>query len=119
MRRFRGKHISAGRDFDAGRAPETAGFRVVRQSNHIVMSNGQRILTIPRHNPVNAITMGVLFVTLASLLSSSGSCYEASNNALRVTLPTVAPMSLAVSRMALNASDPSTLRLLYPNTSMQ
>jgi hypothetical protein len=22
------------------------------------MSNGQRILTIPRHNPVNAITMG-------------------------------------------------------------
>ncbi len=22
------------------------------------MSNGQRIVTIPRHNPVNAITMG-------------------------------------------------------------
>lgn len=22
------------------------------------MSNGQRILTIPRHNPINAITMG-------------------------------------------------------------
>jgi hypothetical protein len=22
------------------------------------MSNGQRILTIPRHNPVNALTMG-------------------------------------------------------------
>jgi hypothetical protein len=30
----------------------------VRQAKHIVMSNGQRILTIPRHNPVNALTMG-------------------------------------------------------------
>jgi len=28
------------------------------QGKHLVMSNGQRILTIPRHNPVNAITMG-------------------------------------------------------------
>ena len=35
-----------------------AGFRVVRQGKHIVMSNGQRIVTIPRHNPVNAFTMG-------------------------------------------------------------
>lgn len=25
---------------------------------HIVMSNGTRILTIPRHNPVNAFTLG-------------------------------------------------------------
>jgi len=40
------------------RALEKAGFRVMRQGKHIVMSNGQRILTIPRHNPVNAITMG-------------------------------------------------------------
>jgi hypothetical protein len=29
----------------------------VRQSKHIVMSNGERILTIPR-NPVDAYTMG-------------------------------------------------------------
>jgi len=36
---------------------ERAGFRIVRQGKHIVMSNGQRILTIPRHNPVNAYTM--------------------------------------------------------------
>jgi predicted RNA binding protein YcfA (HicA-like mRNA interferase family) len=43
---------------DAVRALEKAGFRVVRQGKHIVMSNGQRILTIPRHNPVNALTMG-------------------------------------------------------------
>jgi predicted RNA binding protein YcfA (HicA-like mRNA interferase family) len=42
----------------AVRALEKVGFRIVRQGKHIVMSNGQRILTIPGHNPVNAITMG-------------------------------------------------------------
>jgi len=35
-----------------------AGFRIVRQGKHIVMSDGIRILTIPRHNPVNAFPMG-------------------------------------------------------------
>lgn len=30
----------------------------MRQGKHIVMSNGIRILTIPRHNPVNAFTLG-------------------------------------------------------------
>ena len=39
-------------------ALEKAGFRVVRQGKHIVMSDGTRLLTIPRHNPVNALTMG-------------------------------------------------------------
>ena len=43
---------------DAVRAFEKAGFVVVRQGKHIVMSNGGRILTIPRHNPVNAFTLG-------------------------------------------------------------
>ena len=43
---------------DAVRALEKAGFRVVRQSKHIVMSDGTRFVTIPRHNPVNAFTMG-------------------------------------------------------------
>lgn len=42
----------------AVRALEKAGFRIVRQGKHIVMSDGSRILTIPRHNPINAITMG-------------------------------------------------------------
>ncbi len=42
----------------AVRALEKAGFGVVRQSKHIVMTDGVRILTIPRHNPVNALTMG-------------------------------------------------------------
>jgi predicted RNA binding protein YcfA (HicA-like mRNA interferase family) len=43
---------------DAVRSLEKAGFRVVRQGRHIVMTDGLRILTIPRHNPVNAFTMG-------------------------------------------------------------
>jgi predicted RNA binding protein YcfA (HicA-like mRNA interferase family) len=43
---------------DAIRALEKAGFRILRQGKHIVMSDGVRILTIPRHNPVNAFTMG-------------------------------------------------------------
>lgn len=43
---------------DAIRALEKAGFGVVRQSKHIVMTDGVRILTIPRHDPVNAFTMG-------------------------------------------------------------
>jgi len=38
----------------AVRALEKAGFRIVREGKHIVMSDGRRILTIPRHNPVNA-----------------------------------------------------------------
>ena len=42
----------------AVRALERAGFRVIRQGRHIVMSDGSRIVTIPRHNPVNAYTMG-------------------------------------------------------------
>jgi len=43
---------------EAVRALEKAGFRVARQGKHIVMTNGARILTIPRNNPVNAFTMG-------------------------------------------------------------
>ncbi len=43
---------------DAVRVLEKAGFWVARQGKHIVMTDGTRILTIPRHNPVNAFTMG-------------------------------------------------------------
>jgi predicted RNA binding protein YcfA (HicA-like mRNA interferase family) len=43
---------------DAVRALEKSGFRIVRQGKHIIMSDGIRILTIPRHNLVNAFTMG-------------------------------------------------------------
>ncbi len=40
------------------RALKKSGFRIIRQGKHVVMSDGVRILTIPRHNPVHAITMG-------------------------------------------------------------
>jgi predicted RNA binding protein YcfA (HicA-like mRNA interferase family) len=42
----------------AMRALEKAGFRIVRQGKHIVLSDGRHKVTIPRHNPVNAHTMG-------------------------------------------------------------
>jgi predicted RNA binding protein YcfA (HicA-like mRNA interferase family) len=43
---------------DAVRALGKIGFRIARQGKHIVMTDGTRVVTIPRHNPVNAITMG-------------------------------------------------------------
>ncbi|MDR3570171.1 MAG: type II toxin-antitoxin system HicA family toxin [Syntrophobacteraceae bacterium] len=43
---------------DAVRALRRAGFNVIRQGKHIVMSKGIRIITVPRHNPINAYTMG-------------------------------------------------------------
>ena len=39
-------------------ALEKAGFRILPQGSHVVMTDGVRILTIPRHDPVNAFTMG-------------------------------------------------------------
>lgn len=41
----------------AVRALEKAGFWVLRQGKHVVMTDGGRKVTILRHNPVNAITM--------------------------------------------------------------
>jgi predicted RNA binding protein YcfA (HicA-like mRNA interferase family) len=41
---------------EAVRALRKAGFEVVRESKHTVVSDGRRILTIPRHNPINAFT---------------------------------------------------------------
>jgi predicted RNA binding protein YcfA (HicA-like mRNA interferase family) len=40
------------------KALEEAGFQIARQSKHIVVTDGTRIVTIPRHYPVNAFTMG-------------------------------------------------------------
>ncbi|MEX2525736.1 MAG: type II toxin-antitoxin system HicA family toxin [Gammaproteobacteria bacterium] len=42
----------------AVKALEKAGFEVKRQGKHIVMSDGTRIVTIPRANPIDAYTMG-------------------------------------------------------------
>jgi predicted RNA binding protein YcfA (HicA-like mRNA interferase family) len=41
----------------AVKALEKAGFRITRQGKHITMTNGERILTIPRANPINSFTM--------------------------------------------------------------
>lgn len=43
---------------DAVRVLEKAGFRIAREGKHIVMTDGTRIITIPRSDPVNAFTMG-------------------------------------------------------------
>lgn len=40
------------------RALERAGFQVIREGKHTIMSNGVRIVVIPRHNPINAFAMG-------------------------------------------------------------
>jgi predicted RNA binding protein YcfA (HicA-like mRNA interferase family) len=42
----------------AVRALGKVGFQIARQGKHILMTDGTRIVSIPRHNPVNAITMG-------------------------------------------------------------
>lgn len=39
---------------------EKAGFRIARQGKHIVMTDDVRIVTIPRHDPVDAYTMAGL-----------------------------------------------------------
>jgi predicted RNA binding protein YcfA (HicA-like mRNA interferase family) len=43
---------------DAVRALQKHGFRILRQGKHIILSDGVRLITIPRHNPANANTMG-------------------------------------------------------------
>ena len=48
------------RSREAVRAFGKVGFRIVRQGKHIVMSNGIVRLTIPRHDPINAYTMGAI-----------------------------------------------------------
>jgi predicted RNA binding protein YcfA (HicA-like mRNA interferase family) len=45
---------------DAIRAFEKAGFVVARQGKHVTMTNGERNVTIPRHDPINAYTMATI-----------------------------------------------------------
>ena len=44
----------------AVKALEKVGFKVIRQGKHLVMSDGVVRLTIPRHHPINAYTMGAI-----------------------------------------------------------
>ena len=39
------------------KAFKNAGFWIARQGKHVTMTNGERIITIPRANPVDAFTM--------------------------------------------------------------
>jgi len=39
------------------KAFEKAGFWIARQGKHITMTNGERVITIPRANRINAFTM--------------------------------------------------------------
>jgi hypothetical protein len=64
---FRDQVGSVRADVDAARSessrgssnPGKSGFcAILRQGKHIVMTDGVRKITIPRHNRVNAITMG-------------------------------------------------------------
>lgn len=41
----------------AVRAFEKAGFETIQQGKHIVMSDGERQITIPRNNPIKAFTL--------------------------------------------------------------
>jgi predicted RNA binding protein YcfA (HicA-like mRNA interferase family) len=41
----------------AVRAFEKAGFWIAKQGKHITMTNGKRIITIPRASPINSFTM--------------------------------------------------------------
>ncbi len=41
----------------AVKAFEKAGFRVIRDGEHISMAKDDRIIIIPRNNPINAFTM--------------------------------------------------------------
>lgn len=41
----------------AVKALEKTGFWIARQGKHITMTNGERIITIPRANPINSFTM--------------------------------------------------------------
>ena len=44
----------------AVKALEKAGFKVIKQGKHIIMSDGIIRLAIPRHKPINAYTMGAI-----------------------------------------------------------
>lgn len=57
------------------RAFERLGFRIARQGKHVVMTDGTRILVIPRANPINSYTM-------AGLVRDAGVSIEAFRQAL-------------------------------------
>lgn len=48
---------------EAVRVLQKCGYRIVRQGKHLTMSNGSTMVQIPRHNTINAYTMGYIAKT--------------------------------------------------------
>ena len=42
------------------KALQRAGFQVIRESKHVILSNGETTLVIPRNNPIKPVTMGAI-----------------------------------------------------------
>jgi predicted RNA binding protein YcfA (HicA-like mRNA interferase family) len=51
------------------RALQKGGFTIIREGKHTIMSNGVRIVVLPRHNPINAFT-------LAHIVKQAGFCID-------------------------------------------
>lgn len=51
-------HLPEVRCNQAVRVLRKVGFEIAREGKHTIMSDGKRILTISRHSPINAFTMG-------------------------------------------------------------
>ena len=59
----------------AVRAVRKASFLVVRQGKHIVLSDGERLLTIPRAKRLNPYTLrSIISRALVSVTKPSGTC---------------------------------------------
>lgn len=82
---------------EAVRALEKAGFRIIRQGKHIIMSNGVRQVVIPRHNPIKAFTMGGIVqdagLTVEEFRKLLQALHKRSNTELE---PTVLRLSVGV-----------------------
>jgi len=59
----------------AVKAFKNAGFWIARKGKHITITNGERIITIPRANPVDSFTM-------AGIVKDSGLSLEQFNELL-------------------------------------
>ena len=85
---------------EAVRALEKASFRILRQSKHIVMTDGVRKVTIPRHNSVNAITMAGIARTLASPSTNFANCSDAGAGSGDLCLSQVCGLQRSVAEKA-------------------
>jgi len=61
---------------EAVRVFHKLGYRIVRESGHLILSNGTQRLVIPRHDPIHAITMGAIARDAGSRRNSSARCCE-------------------------------------------